>query len=139
MRLQAESIKKEGYYKLNPSIIKYNLELSAEENQKANETMGKMVKTIFDHVTEEGETNMNQLMKFDNNEQYKECMTSLYSICKKVAIINDIKEIQSQEMYIRSAIRSINSWDKKYIFLEFPADIREKLEGYVEAIEENKQ
>jgi hypothetical protein len=138
-RLQAESIKKEGDYKLHPSVIKYNLELSTEENKKANDEMGKLVKTIFDHVTEEGETNMNQMMKFDNNGQYKECMTSLYSICKKVAIINDIKEIQSQEMYIRSAIRSINSWDKKYIFLEFPADIREKLEGYVEAIEENKQ
>jgi len=138
-RLQAESIKKGGDYKLNPSIIKYNLELTAEENQKANETMGKMVKTIFDHVTEEGQTNMNQLMKFDNNGQYKECMTSLYSICKKVAIINDIQEMQSQEMYIRSAIRSINSWDKKYLFLEFPTNIREKLEAYVDAIEEKKQ
>ena len=138
-RLQAESIEKEGDYKLHPSVIKYNLELSTEENKKANDEMGKLVKTIFDHVTEEGETNMNQMMKFDNNKQYKECMTSLYSICKKVAIINDIKEIQSQEMYISSAIKSINAWDKKYIFLEFPTDIRDKLYEYLDTIDENKQ
>jgi hypothetical protein len=138
-RLQAESIKKEGDYKLHPSVIKYNLELSTEENKKANDEMGKLVKTIFDHVTEEGQTNMNQMMKFDNNGQYKECMTSLYSICKTVAIVNDIKEMQSQEMYIRSAIKSINAWDKKYLFLEFPTEIRDKLYGYLDAIEEKKQ
>jgi hypothetical protein len=138
-RYQAESIEKEGEYEKYPNIIKYNLELSTQENKKANDEMGKMVKTIFDHVTEEGETNMNQMMKFNNNSQYKECMTSLYSICKKVSIINDIKEIQSQEMYIRSTIRSINSWDKKYIFLEFPTDIRDKLYEYLDTIDENKQ
>jgi hypothetical protein len=116
--------------------ITYDLELTAEETHKTNAIMGSLVKEVFDYVDESGVKNMDNMMGFQNNEQYKSCMGSLYSICKMVAIAKEIPEIQSQRQYISSALKMANSWDKEYTLLSFPDNIREDLIKMLDKIDE---
>jgi hypothetical protein len=104
-----------------PESISYNLELTAEENNDANELMGKIVKNMFD---EPG--NMDTMYDmFANNEHYKNCMTSLYTIAKRVAIIEMIEEIQDQELYIKATKNLINTWKNTYPDLTLPEKIED--------------
>jgi hypothetical protein len=104
-----------------PESISYNLELTAEENNDANELMGKIVKNMFD---EPG--NMDTMYDmFANNEHYKNCMTSLYTIAKRVAIIEMIDEIKDQELYIKATKNLINTWKNTYPDLTLPEKIED--------------
>jgi hypothetical protein len=104
-----------------PESISYNLELTAEENNDANELMGKIVKNMFD---EPG--NMDTMYDmFANNEHYKNCMTSLYTIAKRVAIIEMIDEIKDQELYIKATKNLIDRWKNTYPDLTLPEKIED--------------
>jgi hypothetical protein len=139
-RIDPESVSTKGMNPEYPEYITYNLELTAEENNDANQLMGKLVKDVFDYVidkdekTKEDITNMSNMMLFNSDEQYKQSMTALYSVCKKIAIIKQIPEIQSQKLYVISAINALNNWDAENLKLEFPEKIREELIGVLDVI-----
>jgi hypothetical protein len=141
-RIDAESVKTTGLNPEYPEYITYNLELTNEENQDANVLMGKLVKEVFDYVidedvkTKEKITNMSQMMLFNNNEQYKQSMTSLYSICKKIAIIRQVPEVQSQKLYVESTLNSLYNWDNDNLILEFPENIKDELENVLDIIDD---
>jgi hypothetical protein len=140
-RVKEGSIKKEALNPEYPEYVTYNLELTTEENQAANELMGKLVKEVFDYVidyddnTKQDITNMSKMINFNNNEQYKQSMTSLYSICKKIAIIRQIPDIQSQKLYLISTRNAIKNWDQENILLKFPQNLKDELSAYKENID----
>jgi len=140
-RVKEGSIKKEALNPEYPEYVTYNLELTTEENQAANELMGKLVKEVFDYVvdydddTKQDITNMSKMLNFNNNEQYKQSMTSLYSICKKIAMIRQIPDVQSQKLYLRSTRNAIRNWDQDNLLLKFPQNLKDELSGYKENID----
>jgi hypothetical protein len=104
-----------------PESISYNLELTAEENNNANELMGKIVKEVFDEVGSDGVGNMDKMQDmFANNEHYKNCMTSLYSLAKNIALIETIDELQTQDLYIQATNNMISTWKNTYPKLKLP-------------------
>ena len=159
-RIDEESVGTTGLNPEYPEYITYNLELTNEENQDANVLMGKLVKEVFDYVIDEDGskkiafsefdrknvsntfsvkekiTNMDQMMLFNNNEQYKQSMTSLYSICKKIAIIRQVPDVQSQKLYVQSTLNSIYNWDADNLILEFPENIKDELTDVLDVIDD---
>lgn len=99
-----------------PESISYNIELTAEENNNANELMGKIVKEVFDQFG-----NMDTMYDmFANNEHYKNCMTSLYSLAKNIALIETIDEIRRQDLYLQATDNLVYKWMEAYPELKFP-------------------
>ena len=99
-----------------PESISYNIELTAEENNNANELMGKIVKEVFDQFG-----NMDTMYDmFANNEHYKNCMTSLYSLAKNIALIETIDELRTQDLYLQATDNLVYKWMDAYPELKFP-------------------
>jgi hypothetical protein len=57
---------------------------------------------------------------FANNEHYKNCMTSLYSLAKNIALIETIDELQTQDLYIQATNNMISTWKNTYPKLKLP-------------------